>query len=168
MLNWVRSQSLQGELRAEGITSKQRISKLGRISGGSTLYRGALYLMLQNRIYIGEITHKTESYPGQHDAIVERDLWDKVQAMLAGNRVERSTGSATKDPSLLAGLMFDGDDNRMTPTHANKNGKRYRYYISRSLATGTRKSNPAGIRIPAREIEKTCISAADGIPHKCR
>jgi len=147
-------QSLREELQADGITSKRRISKSGRISGGSTLYRGALYLMLQNRIYIGEITHKKESYPGQHDAIVERDLWDKVQAILAGNRVERSIGSTAKDPSLLAGLMFDGDGNRMTPTHAVKNGRRYRYYISRSLTTDTRKTSPAGIRIPAKEIEQ--------------
>ncbi len=147
-------QSLREELHVDGIVSKQRISKSGRVSGGSTLYRGALYLMLQNRVYIGEITHKAESYPGQHDAIVERDLWDKVQAILANNRVERSTGSGAKDPSLLAGLMFDGDGNRMTPTHALKNGRRYRYYISRSLTTGPRKTSPAGIRIPAREIEK--------------
>ncbi len=147
-------QSRREKLHVDGIVSKQRISKSGRVSGGSTLYRGALYLMLQNKVYIGEITHKAESYPGQHDAIVERDLWDKVQAILANNRVERSTGSVAKDPSLLAGLMFDGDGNRMTPTHAVKNDRRYRYYISRSLTTGPRKTSPAGIRIPAREIEK--------------
>lgn len=146
-------QSLREELHVDGIVSKQRISKSGRVSGGSTLHRGALYLMLQNRVYIGEITHKAESYPGQHDGIVERGLWDKVQAMLANNRVERSTGSGAKDPSLLAGLMFDGDSNRMTPTHALKNGQRYRYYISRSLTTGPRKTSPGGIRIPAGEVE---------------
>jgi len=147
-------QKLGQELQADGITSKHRISKTGRVSGGNTKYRGALYLMLQNRIYLGEIVHKEKSYPGKHDAIVNRELWDKVQAKLISNRVERSTGSAVKDPSLLAGLMFDGDGNTMTPTHAVKNGKRYRYYISRPLTITGRKSCPTGIRIPAREIER--------------
>jgi len=154
MLSWALFKNSGQELQADGITSKHRISKTGRVSGGNTMYRGALYLMLQNRIYLGEIVHKEKSYPGKHDAIVNRELWDKVQAKLTSNRVERSTGTAAKDSSLLAGLMFNGDGNAMTPTHAAKNDRRYRYYISRPLTITDRKSCPSGIRIPAREIEQ--------------
>ena len=74
--------------------------------GGKPLARGALYLMLQNRIYRGEIVHKDKSYPGEHAAIVDLDLWDKVRQMLASNRVERNNGGSAREPSLLAGLIF--------------------------------------------------------------
>ena len=67
--------------------------------GGQKLSRGALYLMLQNRVYRGEITHKGNAYPGEHPAIVDKVLWDQVQAILAGNRVNRSVGSDAKEPS---------------------------------------------------------------------
>ena len=69
--------------------------------------RGALYLMLQNRIYRGEIVHKERSYPGEHPAIVGRGLWDEVQATLAANRVAHQTGAASAQASLLAGLIYD-------------------------------------------------------------
>jgi hypothetical protein len=77
--------------------------KDGAPFGGQKLSRGALYLMLQNRIYRGEITHKGNAYPGEHPAIVDKALWDQVQAILAENRVNRATGSDAKYPSLLAG-----------------------------------------------------------------
>src|SRR5205085_10768700 len=74
---------LRNELADRGIRSKRRIRPDGTASGGQKLSRGALYLMLQNRIYRGEITHKDSSYPGEHPAIVEQPLWDDVQALLA-------------------------------------------------------------------------------------
>src|SRR5262249_49855789 len=70
---------------------------------------GALYLILQNRLYRGEIVHKDRNYPGEHDAIIEPALWDAVQARLAENGVERVTGIRVKNPTLLAGLLFDGE-----------------------------------------------------------
>ena len=94
---------------------------------------GALYLMLQNRIYRGEIVHKGQHYPGQHVPIVDQAFWDEVRMKLADNAVERRSGERAKSPSLLAGLLFDSDGHRMTPSHANKNGTRYRYYVSRPL-----------------------------------
>jgi hypothetical protein len=109
---------------------------------------------LQNRIYRGEIVHKDQSYPGEHEAIIDPALWDAVQARLAENAVERGTGTRVKNPSLLAGLLFDGEGHRMTPTHAVKNGKRYRYYVSRPLIIGARGDAAAGLRIPAAEIEQ--------------
>ena len=75
--------------------------------GGQPFSRGALYLMLQNRLYRGEISHKGNSYPGEHAAIVDEPLWDDVQAVLAANRVERATGARASHPSLLTGMVFD-------------------------------------------------------------
>ena len=145
---------LKEELDAAGILSKVRVAESGRRWGGKPFARGALYLMLQNRIYLGEIVHKDKSYPGEHKGIVDQELWDAVQAKLTENRVERANGSAASNPSLLAGLLYDDLGNRMTPSHAVKNGKRYRYYVSRPLITGSRTAAPDGRRIPAAEIER--------------
>src|SRR6266496_4025831 len=128
---------LHDELGGAGIRSKQRVRPDGTTYGGQKIARGALYLMLQNRIYRGEITHKGKSYPGEHPAIIDQPLWDEVQAVLAQNRVERATGVRTKYPSLLGGFVFDATGERLTPTHAVKKGTRYRYYVSTSLVTGT-------------------------------
>ena len=153
---------LKDELDADGVVSKVRHYKNGRYAGGVTLVRGVLYHMLQNRIYLGEIVHKDKSYPGQHDAIIDCDLWSKVEAKLSANRVEKKTGAAAKEPSLLAGLLFDGLGHRMTPSHAKKNGKRYRYYVSRPLTTNSRANAPAGRRIPAGEIERLVTRRIQG------
>src|SRR4051812_25090983 len=98
---------LQADLASAGIKSKQRGRLDGTNYGGQKLARGALYLMLQNRIYRGEITHKGNSYPGEHPAIIEQQLWDEVQAMLAKNRIERTIGMGAKQTSLLGGFVFD-------------------------------------------------------------
>ena len=109
--------------------------------------------MLQNRVYRGEIVHKDKSYPGEHDAIVDETLWNKAQAVLSENRLDRANGKAGNEPSLLTGILFDAHGGRMSPTHANKKGTRYRYYISRSLLDGSPKAKSAGQRIPAVAIE---------------
>jgi site-specific DNA recombinase len=144
---------LKAELEAQGTVGKRWTSAAGRSWGGKPLARGALYLMLQNRIYRGEIVHRDQSYPGEHEAIIDPALWDATQARLAENTVERGTGTRVKNPSLLTGLLFDGGGHRMTPTHAVKNGRRYRYYVSRPLIVGAR-GDAAGMRIPATEIEQ--------------
>jgi hypothetical protein len=114
--------------------------------------------MLQNRIYRGEIVHKDKSYPGKHKAIVDQDLWDRVQARLVENRVERRTGGRAKSPSLLAGLLHDDKGVPMTPSHAVENGKRYRYYVTRALTTQHREAVPDGRRVPAGDIEQIVAS----------
>ena len=149
---------LQAELDAAGIRSKRRMLADGTPFGGQKLSRGALYLMLQNRIYRGEITHKGNAYPGEHPAIVEKELWDEVQGMLAENRVNRAAGSRAKHPSLLVGMAFDENGERLTPTHAVKKGTRYRYYVSRSLIIGTAKDRSNGRRIPAANLENLVIT----------
>lgn len=145
--------SLRQVLAATGIVSKLRIAASGRSTGGKPFARGALYHLLRNRIYLGEIVHKDKSYPGAHAAIVGRDLWDRVQARLTANSNELRDGRTSKQPSLLAGLIFDDHGDRMTPSHAVRKGKRYRYYVSQTLIAGRRADAPAGRRIPAGEIE---------------
>ena len=149
--------ALKVELDAAGIRSKHRTFADGTVYGGYKLSRGALYLVLQNRVYRGEITHKGNAYPGEHRAIVDKPLWEKVQAVLAENRVDRATGADAKYPSLLAGLVFDDSGERLTPTHAVKKGTRYRYYVSKSLITGTAKDHSQGRRIPAGNLEGLVI-----------
>jgi site-specific DNA recombinase len=113
-----------------------------------------LYVILQNRIYRGEIVHKGVAYPGQHAAIVDGNLWEAAASRLKANRSDRETGRGAQEPSLLTGLLFDSEGSRMTPTHASKDGKRYRYYVSQSLIEGNRKANPRGRRVPAGDIER--------------
>jgi len=100
---------LKDELDAGGIRSKLRASASGRLRGGKPFARGALYLLLQNRIYRSEIVHKEQSHPGEHTSIIDQPLWDAVQAQLAGNAAERNSSARHRQPSLLAGLLFDGD-----------------------------------------------------------
>jgi site-specific DNA recombinase len=149
---------LKDELEARSIQSKLRTSASGRTSGGKPFARGALYLILRNRIYHGEIVHNEESYLGEHEPIIDQPLWDAVQAQLASNAAQRNDGGKTRQPSLLAGMLFDGDGNRMTPSHAVKKGTRYRYYVSRSLITKDRTEGSAGMRVPAAEIEQLVTS----------
>src|SRR5207237_1360652 len=117
---------LKDELDARGIRSKLRTSASGRLRGGKPLARGALYLMLQNRIYRCEIVHKEQSHPGEHTPIIDQPLWDAVQAQLAGNAAERNSSARHRQTSLLAGLLFDGDGTRMTASHTVNDGKCYR------------------------------------------
>jgi site-specific DNA recombinase len=149
---------LQEELEARGITSKAWTSASGRLRGGKRFSRGALYLLLQNRIYRGEIVHKGQSHPGEHEPIIDPPLWDAVQAQLVSNTAQRNSGARTRQPSLLTGMLFDGEGNRMTPSHAVKKGARYRYYVSRPLITKDQTESSTGLRIPAVEIEQlvTC------------
>ena len=143
---------LQEELDRLGVRSKQREGAGGRLAGGRPFSRGILYLILKNHLYHGEVEHKGRVYPGQHEAIVDVDLWSVVQDKLAANRKARELAVGAKAPSLLSGLIFDGDGNRMTPTHANKSGRRYRYYISASLLDRG-KPGAGTMRVPASEVE---------------
>jgi len=147
--------ALQEDLDATGIVSKNRVDRFGEARGGKPLARGALYLMLQNRIYRGDIVHKENAYPGLHEAIVDEVLWNEVQVALAENRVERATRSKAVDPSLLVGLVHDDGGERMSPTHANKKGTRYRYYVSQALIKrGRAKASEGACRVPAADLER--------------
>ena len=143
---------LQAELARRGLCSKRREGAGGRLAGGGAFSRGVLYLILQNHLYRGEVAHKGTVYPGQHAAIIDADLWRIVQDKLAAHRRARTLAVGAEAPSLLSGLVFDADGHRMTPTHAVKRGRRYRYYISASLL-GRGVAGPHTMRVPAGEIE---------------
>ena len=149
---------LKEYLEQQGMHSKKRISRTGRVSGGAVYSRGALYGMLQNRIYLGVITHKGASYPGQHEAIVDRTLWDEVQAQFKANLQAERKRPRTTGQSVLTGLLYDSDGNRFTPSHANKKGRRYRYYISQAAIHGRGKGSRGPVRLPAEEIEALVLS----------
>ena len=145
---------LRKELASEGITSKVRVGqKSGKQRGGTPFSRGALYPLLQNRLYIGEITHQGQSYPGQHEGIIDPALFDTVQNKLEQQRRSRGRRGATI--SILAGKLYDGQGNRLTPAHSTKGGKRYRYYVSQEVLYGgtEKKSQMTRVRWPAEALE---------------
>jgi site-specific DNA recombinase len=144
---------LKEEFEARRVKSKSWTSASGRLIGGKPFSRGALYLILQNRLYRGEIVHKGQSHPGEHTPIIDQPMWDTVQEQLAANTAAGNSGTRTRQPSLLAGMLFDGDGNRMTPSHAVKQGTRYRYYVSHRLIIKDQTNRAAGLRVPAGEIE---------------
>ncbi len=139
---------LKEHLDAAGLHTKTRKLKDGRLVHGKPFSRGRLYHLLSNAIYIGKIQHKDQLYDGRHDAIIDEDLWTAVQRKLRSNAVARKSGRNHKNPSSLAGKVFDQNGNPFTPNHANKAGKRYRYYVSRT-----------GVRLPASEIEQGVLAS---------
>jgi site-specific DNA recombinase len=148
---------LKDELDRQGIRSKLRVAKNGVRSGGQSFSRGALYTLLGNPIYVGEVRHKGTRYPGQHDPIVERTVWEKTHGLLHA-RARGKTSKAMSSP--LVGKLFDEGGEGLTPSHAVKGERRYRYYVSRGLITGTPKQTESGWRIPAAEIERSIATAA--------
>jgi site-specific DNA recombinase len=112
--------ALIAELQADGYRTKKRQRADGSVRGGVPFSRGMLFAMLSNRIYRGEIVHKGTVHPGEHPAIIEQDLWDAVQQQLANNRISRKERHTAKLPSLLAGLLRDGHDRNMSPSHSVK------------------------------------------------
>ncbi len=136
-----------------GIVTKVRVKEDGTSTGGRPLSRGNIYKMLSNPIYIGRIAHKEKTYDGLHPAIVDQETWDAVQACLNGNAVERAAGTRSGEASPLAGKLFDEKGSQLSPSHAVKSDRRYRYYVSRSLIDGAAET-AKGWRIPAHEIER--------------
>jgi site-specific DNA recombinase len=154
---------LKKALDRDGIVSKTRVSRKGIRSGGQSFSRGALYELLSNPIYIGEIRHKRERHPGLHDAILDRKLWEKVQKGLQ-DRASRLTEPRTKvSPSPLAGRVFDESGEPLYVQGAVKHRHRYRYYVSRALVRGSKSEGQRGWRVPGLELERTVAIAARSI-----
>src|ERR1019366_5365635 len=135
----------------------------GKRAGGNLFFRGALYGLLSNPIYIGEIRHKGVRHPGLHEPIVDRDLWDSTQLMLRSHAATHTPRARKSAPSPLTGKLFHDSGQSLTPSHAAKGERRYRYYVSRNLINGTPGSGRSGWRLPAPEIERTVASAASTI-----
>jgi site-specific DNA recombinase len=144
--------ALLTELDRRGIKTKATVRRDGRKSGGIRFGVGSLAHLLKNRFYIGEITYRGEVYRGEHEPILSQDLFEAVQAKRAANAVARQVrlrGSAAP----LTGRLFDDRGNRMSPTHTNKRGARYRYYVSHALLHNRKAEAGSIARVPAPEIE---------------
>ena len=163
---------LQEECQRRGLRTKLRTMLDGKQSGGTAFSRGHLYLIISNPIYIGRIPHKGRSYEGEHDAIIDAEIWDKVQAQLAMNARRKRGRTSSKHPSLLAGLLFTAEGIPFTPSHAVNHGRRYRYYVERSLLTPRAEKDKStapqlnhngngvrtkGWRLPAHQIEQLVL-----------
>ena len=149
--------TLVDALRRDGIVSKLQHGSNGRIRGGTPLGRGALYHLLANRLYLGEIRHHDEWHAGEHDGIIDQPLWEAVQAQLARNAVTRKLRSNARDASLLVGRIRDGQGRGMRPSHASKGVLRYRYYVS--FEDDGRAATRQAERIAAGDIEPLVLSA---------
>ena len=150
--------TLANEMEREGKGAPRRVRISGTSFGGGALSRGQIYAILKNPIYAGDIAHAKLTYPGLHDAIIDRATWDRVQTMLAEHLVGERRATRVASPSLLAGLIVDEAGEPLIATHACKGKVRYRYYVSRSLHHGD-SPDATDMRIPAREIEASAIDA---------
>jgi site-specific DNA recombinase len=149
---------LVAELHRHCIVSKKWKTRHGLLRGGSPFSRGALYYLLRNPVYLGVVRHKGVAYRGEHQPLLPRDLWDRVQAKLDSNAGARVRIHRPKSPALLGGLLFDDKGNRLTPSHVQKRGgRRYRYYVSQALLQQRPKQAGSLPRVPAQEIEDLVI-----------
>lgn len=123
---------------------------------GNRIDKKYLYRMLSNRAYLGETVHKGDSYPGEHEAIIDRETWDRVHAILQESPRKRAARTRAETPALLKGLLFGPDGAAFSPTHTRKGGRLYRYYVSQTVLKHGAGSCSVG-RVPAGEIEATVI-----------
>ena len=142
---------LMRELQAAGIRSRR----------GYMLDKGALYKLLNNRVYIGEAVHKGEAYPGEHEAIISADLWQRARAIMGESPRMRANQTRLSGPSLLRGLIFSPNGDAMSPSHTRKGDRLYRYYVTQSVLKRGPGTCPVG-RIPAAEIEMAVIEQLRG------
>ncbi len=142
-----------------------------RPSGNRPISRGMLYSLLANPVYIGKVSHKGDIHEGEHEAIVDPDLFNAVQKQLETGAPVARGSSCHRDIHLLTGFLFDDSGDRLAPSHARNHGRRYRYYISNRLKEGG-STHTDGWRIPATEIEgacsQPCSAAVAGRSPDCR
>ena len=146
----------------KGIVSKARKPNRSMFTSSVSLSRGVLYQLLANPIYKGCIRHGSKLYPGQHNAIIDETTFDKVQSLLNDKASNRRSPNNVTQPHLLTSLLFDDTGDRMSPTHANKQGRRYRYYISHRLMQAKREQKD-GWRLPAQNIETIILNEIDNL-----
>jgi DNA invertase Pin-like site-specific DNA recombinase len=140
-----------------GLRTKSSTTANGTERGGKPFSRGHLYTLLSNPIYTGRIAHKGELHAGQHAAVIEDETWSAVRDQLAANTSDHRRKAKAAEPSLLAGLLVDAQGERLTPSHAVKKGRRYRYYVSAALITDAGTDRAQGWRLAAQEIEEVVI-----------
>jgi DNA invertase Pin-like site-specific DNA recombinase len=136
--------------------ARELITEDVRNKYGKLIDKGILYKMLSNPVYVGVAVHKGVSYPGEHVGIIDRKVWDKVQARFQENPRKRAAATRAQTPSLLKGIIFGPTGVAMSPTHTRKNGRLYRYYLSQTVLKQGAGDCPVA-RVPAAEIEKIVI-----------
>jgi hypothetical protein len=146
------------DLRQQDIVTKVRTLKTGETVGGIPFTRGSLAHLLRNRFYIGEVAFKGEVLKGEQPAIVDKDLFEAVQAKLE-EQVNNHKAKWTKSEGLLIGRLFDDRGNRMSPSHARKGNVKYRYYLSSALFQGTAERAGSVRRVPATAIEALVVKS---------
>ena len=144
------------QLKSATLLARELVAANERTRYGHLLDKGVLYKILHNRVYLGEAVHKGTSYPGEHEAIIERKLWDQVHAILKESPRKRANNSRAQTPALLKGLLFGPDGAAMSPTHTRKAGRLYRYYISQTAMKQGRSDCPVKL-VPAAELERIII-----------
>src|SRR5215208_6762770 len=147
---------LMADLRKRGIVSKVRLLTTGATVGGIAFTRGPLAHLLRNRFYVGEVPFKGEVLAGEQTAIVDRELFDAVQAKLNEQRNNHTTTRLNSE-ALLLGRIFDDRGNRMSPSHARKGSVKYRYYLSSALLQGQADRAGSVRRVAAVQIERLVI-----------
>ncbi len=150
--------ALSLSLEREGIKPKPRQLANGGTVAANYFMRGPLGHLLKNRFYIGDVSYQGEIFAGEHPAILERELFDAVQVRMAQQTVQRMV-TRSQSPALLTGVIFDDRGNTMSPTHSNKNGIRYRYYVSQALQQRRKVDAGSIARVPASEIEALICNA---------
>jgi site-specific DNA recombinase len=145
------------ELKLDGVTSKAWITQDGKVREGKPIDKSLIYKILNNRTYLGELRHRERWYSAEHVPIVDRELWDTVQAILASNGRVRGNATRAKVPYLLKGIVFGHDGRALSPWHTTKkNGRRYRYYIPQRDAK--EHAGASGLpRLPAAELESAVL-----------
>ncbi|MHB0789644.1 recombinase family protein [Bradyrhizobium sp. 5.13L] len=144
------------QLKSATLLARELVAANERTRYGQLLDKGVLYKILHNRVYLGEAVHKGTSYPGEHEAIIDRKLWDQVHAILKESPRKRGNNSRAQSPALLKGLLFGPDGAAMSPTHTRKSGRLYRYYISQTAVKQGRSDCPVKLA-PAAELERIII-----------
>jgi site-specific DNA recombinase len=154
------------QLRSATLLARELVAAGATNKYGHALDKGVLYKLLNNRVYIGDAVHKGISYPGEHEPIIEQDLWDKVHDILKESPRKRARRARAQTPAPLKGLLFGPDGAAMSPTHARKSGKLYRYYISQTALKQRGGSLDCPVRLlPAAEIERIVL---DQVRHLIR
>ena len=153
--------ALADQLKKADVCSKSRQRADGTLYGDVAFSRGALFHLLRNRIYVGEIVHKQQSYPGAHEAIVDANLFERVQRRLSSGAIQRGTTRSQSAP--LKGRVFDALGNRMTPCHAyGKSGSKYRYYVSRDGRASGNAGPDHVSRVSANPLEELVLDRLRG------
>lgn len=151
------------ELKLEGVTSKAWTTQDGKVRDGKPIDKSLIYKLLNNRTYLGELRHREQWYPAEHLPLIDREIWENVQAILASNSRVRGNNTRATVPYLLKGIVFGHDGRALSPWHTTKkNGRRYRYYVPQRDVK--EHAGASGLpRLPAGELESAVMDQLRGI-----